>query len=90
MIKWIAAALLALIILYISRHSLTKPRSHGFWRFFAWELILVLITLNLEKWFIDPWSWHQLIAWLLLFACLVPLIFGVHSLVSRGKPVEQC
>jgi len=34
-------------LLYVSRKSLFLPRSHGFWRFFAWESILALLLLNL-------------------------------------------
>jgi len=76
-------------LIYISRASLRVPRSHGFYRFFAWEFIAALILLNIEVWFQDPFSWHQIISWLLLVLCLVPLAFGIHALVTRGKPVEQ-
>jgi protein-S-isoprenylcysteine O-methyltransferase Ste14 len=77
------------ILIYISRASLHQPGSHGFYRFFAWESILLLFLLNVEKWFVDPISWHQLIAWTLLFASFVPLILGVRSLRERGKPTEE-
>ena len=56
MIKWIITIFLAAVIAVISRASILKPRSHGFWRFFSWESILVLIAINLEAWFIDPFS----------------------------------
>ena len=42
------------------------PRSHGFYRFFAWECIAAIIILNIDGWFVDPGSWHQLISWFLL------------------------
>ena len=71
---------------YVSRASLRVPRSHGFYRFFAWELILVLFLLNVDAWFVNPFAWYQLIAWMLLFASLVPLISGVRALRTRGKP----
>ena len=45
---------------YVSRASLAAPRSHGFYRFFAWEAILALVLLNLDGWLRDPFSWHQL------------------------------
>jgi protein-S-isoprenylcysteine O-methyltransferase Ste14 len=69
---------------YVSRRSLTKPHSHGFYRFFAWELILALLLLNLPHWFRDWRAWHQLVSWLLLFACIVPLWLGVRALRERG------
>ena len=77
------------LLVYISRASLRQAGSHGFYRFFAWESILVLFLLNVEKWFVDPFSWHQLIAWTLLFASLAPLIFGVRSLRGRGHPTDE-
>ena len=36
---------------YLSRASLRNPRSHGFTRFLAWELLLVLVLLNADAWF---------------------------------------
>ena len=78
-----------LILVYISRASLRQARSHGFYRFFAWEAILALFILNVDVWFRDPFAWHQIVAWTLLFASLVPLGFGVHSLRTRGRPAEN-
>lgn len=89
MYKIIIFAILSVGIVYISRSSLRAPRSHGFYRFFAWEIILALFLLNIEVWFLDPLSWHQLISWFLLFISLIPLTFGIRSLVARGKPVQQ-
>ncbi len=76
-------------LIYISRASLRVPRSHGFYRFFAWEFIVALLLLNIEVWFQTPFAWYQLISWFLLLVCLVPLAFGVRSLASHGKPVAQ-
>lgn len=73
-------------LVYVSRQSLTRPRSHGFYRFFVWELMLALLLLNIGAWFRDWLSWHQVIAWVLLFGSLIPLIFGVQALRERGKP----
>ena len=77
------------LLTYISRASFRKRGSHGFYRFFAWECILLLFLLNVEVWFVTPFSWHQLTAWTLLFASLVPLVFGVRSLRTRGQPTEE-
>jgi protein-S-isoprenylcysteine O-methyltransferase Ste14 len=89
MLKWVVFSLLALIVLVVSLKSLRHPNSHGFWRFFAWELILVLAAINLETWFVDPFSWHQIISWLLLIISFVPLIFGILSLKSKGKAAAR-
>ena len=89
MFKPIAFTVLSVVLIYISRASLRAPRSHGFYRFFAWEFMLALFLLNVDVWFYEPFGWNQLISWFLLFVCLVPLVFGVRSLTSRGKPVAS-
>jgi protein-S-isoprenylcysteine O-methyltransferase Ste14 len=89
MIKPLIFIVASVFITVISWKSLHNPRSHGFYRFFAWETILALFILNVDFWFINPFAWNQLIAWFLLFACLIPLISGVQSLLTRGKPAVQ-
>jgi protein-S-isoprenylcysteine O-methyltransferase Ste14 len=76
----------SLPLIHISRASLKKPGSHGFYRFFAWEAILALVMLNLDVWFVDPFSWHQLISWLLLLVSIFLLIQGVNLLIEGGQP----
>jgi protein-S-isoprenylcysteine O-methyltransferase Ste14 len=84
-VKTLLLALGTVILVYISRASLRVPGSHGFYRFFAWEAILALFLLNVDFWFLNPFSWHQLIAWTLLFASFIPFGFGLHALRTRGK-----
>ena len=87
--KTLLLALGSVILVYISRASLRRPRSHGFYRFFAWETILGLFLLNVDFWFRDPFAWHQIIAWILLFVSFIPLGFGVQALRARGKPTAN-
>jgi protein-S-isoprenylcysteine O-methyltransferase Ste14 len=89
MVKLIVFATVSACLIYISRTSLLAPRSHGFHRFFAWEFIVALILLNVEKWFHDPFSWYQIISWFLLFVSIVPLALGIRSLLGRGRPAEH-
>jgi len=76
-------------LVYVSRASLVVPGSHGFFRFFAWVAILGLALLNIDLWFRDPFSWHQLISWSLLVASAVLVIAGVRLLRQQGEPDEQ-
>jgi protein-S-isoprenylcysteine O-methyltransferase Ste14 len=85
----VAFVVLSVPIIHVSRASLRAPRSHGFYRFFAWEFILALVLLNIAVWFHDPFTWHQVISWVLLVVCFVPLVFGVRSLITRGQPVAR-
>ena len=72
-------------IIFISRGSLRHPRSHGLYRFFAWEILLGMFLLNTQGWFRDPFVWYQLISWILLIASIVLVIEGVRLLRGIGK-----
>ena len=72
-VKLAIFVLASLGLVYVSRASLAAPGSHGFFRFFSWEVILALVLLNAEAWFREPFSWHQTISWLLL------MIFGLFG-----------
>jgi protein-S-isoprenylcysteine O-methyltransferase Ste14 len=89
MLQWIFFIIGTFLLVTISWRSLQHPRSHGFYRFFAWEAILALFLLNVEFWFYEPFSWNQIIAWLLLVLSLVPLSQGVRALRGRGKPTQR-
>jgi len=76
-------------LIYISRTSLRAPRSHGFYRFFAWEFILAVVLLNLDGWFQEPFSVHQMVSWFFLVVSLGLVINGVYLLRSVGKPSKE-
>ena len=76
-------------IVYISRASLHSPRSHGFYRFFAWEAILALILLNVEYWFWNPFSLQQILSWIFLIASAFLVLHAVHLLRMIGKPTAS-
>jgi protein-S-isoprenylcysteine O-methyltransferase Ste14 len=77
------------LLAYVSRASVTAPRSHGFYRFLAWVSIWGLALLNIDVWFRDPLSWHQLISWPLLVISAFLVIAGVRLLKERGAPDDQ-
>lgn len=76
----------SIFLIWVSRKSLLAPRSHGFFRFFAWEAITLMIVRNLSNWFYQPFSWHQIISWLLLVLSLPVAISGVLQLKRLGRP----
>ena len=76
------------VLISVSRASLAQPGSHGFYRFLAWEAILGLALLNVDAWFREPFSWHQLISWPLLLISAILVIGGVGLLRQRGAPDE--
>lgn len=81
----IAFIILSVPILLISRKSLKTKGSHGFYRFFSWEAILVLLIFKIEYWFVNPLSWHQIISWIFLFSSLCFVLAGIITLKRKGK-----
>lgn len=75
--------------IFLSWESLRNPRSHGFYRFFAFEAITVLVLLNIDYWFYEPFSPHQIISWLLLIVSLFLVIHGAQLLHTVGKPKSE-
>jgi protein-S-isoprenylcysteine O-methyltransferase Ste14 len=72
-------------IAWVSRASLRSIRSHGFYRFFAWETLLILFLMNVEAWFADPFSLRQILSLLFLILSLVFISLGVQAFRRRGK-----
>jgi protein-S-isoprenylcysteine O-methyltransferase Ste14 len=72
-------------IVWVSRKALRNVRNHGFYRFFAWEFILILFVLNVNYWLIDPFSFRQIMAWILLIIALVLILQGVQLFRRKGK-----
>ncbi len=80
---------LSVLIVWVSRRPLRRFRSHGFYRFLAWEAIAALITLNLREWFADPFSPRQLLSWPLLAASLAMVVHAYRLLNRLGKPDRE-
>lgn len=89
MLKLVLFVVVSLGLLYISRLSLRFPATHGLYRLFAWESILVLILVNSDSWFDEPLSLHQIISWILLFASLFLAVHGARLLYLVGRSDGQ-
>ena len=85
LVKILVFVIASAAIVYISRASLHSFRLHGFYRFFAWELILALILVNIDYWFVEPFTTHQIIAWVLLCLSLFFVYHSFHLLRLKGK-----
>jgi protein-S-isoprenylcysteine O-methyltransferase Ste14 len=51
--------------------------------------MLILILINLDVWFYQPFSLHQIISWLLLVASIYLVIHGVQLLRMVGRPDSE-
>lgn len=70
----------------LSWRPLRDLRSHGFYRFFAFELLSALILLNAPVWFRDPLSARQLVSWFLGAVSIGLAIEGFRLLRAIGRP----
>ncbi|SHL26219.1 Protein-S-isoprenylcysteine O-methyltransferase Ste14 [Pseudomonas punonensis] len=80
---------LSVVLTAVSWRSLGNPRSHGFYRFFAWEVMLVMLVLNAPFWFENRDAVHQQISWVLLTVSLVVLFAGIHQMRRFGRANEK-
>ena len=73
-------------IFCVSWPSFRDVRSHGFYRFFAFEFFLILFLLNMRYWFNETFAIHQIISWFLLLCSLFLVAHGFYLLRLIGKP----
>lgn len=85
MIYLVALVLLSIPVVIISLKSLKNWKSHGFYRFFSFEAILLLLVFKIEYWFTNPLSIHQLFSWILLIVSLFMITYGTNTLKKYGK-----
>lgn len=84
-IQLLAFAITTIPVAWISWRSIRSVKNHGFYRFLAWECILWLFILQVPGWFREPFTWHQIISWILLFGCCYPVLAAVYQLKKAGK-----
>jgi protein-S-isoprenylcysteine O-methyltransferase Ste14 len=77
------------VLALVSRASLRVPGSHGFYRFFAWELMLVLIVLNTDGWYDAPFTLDQIVGEILMNISLPLVIIAYLSLRRFGEQDEN-
>ncbi len=73
-------------IVVLSWRSLADFRSHGFYRFFGFELLAALILLNAPVWFTDPLALRQIVSWILGSGSVALAIEGFRLLNAMGRP----
>ena len=75
-----------IFLVAVSWRSLRHPRSHGFFRFFAFEAILCIIVLDAPVWFHRAFAPLQLVSWPLLLVSLGLAVHGFYLLRRLGQP----
>jgi protein-S-isoprenylcysteine O-methyltransferase Ste14 len=73
----------------LSLESLKDRRSHGFYRAFAFEILLALFLINVPAWLETPLAPLQLASWILLVISAALAIHGLSILRRRGRPASS-
>ncbi len=71
-------------LILISKKPLLNHKAHGFYRFFVFEFALVLVLLNAPFWFANPFSFQQILSWILLIVSIYFLLGSVYMLKKTG------
>jgi len=89
MIRIVLFILGTIFFIRFSWRALHNPGTHGFYRFFVFEGILLLVLLNHPYWFKDPFSSLHLISWSLLLASIFFVIQSLLMLKRQGGHSER-
>ena len=81
--------LLSIRVVLISWRPLKSYRNHGFYRFFGWECLLWLIVRNVPAWFVNPFSFNQILSWIFLFYSFFIAIAGVITMRRKGNALHS-
>jgi protein-S-isoprenylcysteine O-methyltransferase Ste14 len=66
-----------------------RPYRHRFPRFFAFESVIAIVLLNAKSWFINPFSFRQVVSWFFLAASLGLALHGFRLLRIAGVPEDD-
>ncbi|OFX20182.1 MAG: hypothetical protein A2041_09275 [Bacteroidetes bacterium GWA2_31_9b] len=83
--KIIIFLVLSIPVIALSRKTLFDVKSHGFYRFFAWECMVWLLVSNYKYWFENPFSILQIFSWLFLIFGAYLVIAGFMEIQKNGK-----
>lgn len=73
----------------VSLQAWRTKQEYGYYRFFGFETVVLLIVLNVDRWFQDPLSARQLASWLMLAAGTALAIHGAYLLRAVGNAQER-
>lgn len=83
-LRSVAFVIVTLFFTVISRRALRNPRSHGFYRYFAFVGIACLVLYNQPVWFDQPFSGLYCLSWLMLGISIALVVHGLGLLKWLG------
>ncbi|BHH82291.1 methyltransferase family protein [Desulforhopalus sp. 52FAK] len=89
MIRIALFVIFTIFFISFSRRALSNSKAHGFYRFFVFEGILLLVLLNYPYWFMEPFSPVHLLSWCLLLISIVFIVNSLMMLKQSGGHAER-
>lgn len=84
---------LSTVALVASIPAWRMQQKYGYFRFFAFESLIVLVVVNIHNWFLEPFSPRQLISWTIFLIATALAVTGFHLLrkvgLARSRIVED-
>ena len=78
-----------IFFVWFSRRALGNPQRHGFYRFFVFEGLLILLLLNQPYWFLEPLTPQHLFSWFLLASSIFLVVKSFTLLRRLGGRSER-
>ena len=88
-IRIIVFILATLFLIRFSWRSLQNPGTHGFYRFFVFEGILLLLLINQPHWFDNPFSLFPFLSWCFLSVSVCFIVQSLWMLTQKGGHAER-
>jgi protein-S-isoprenylcysteine O-methyltransferase Ste14 len=86
MLRLVFFIVVSIPIIFFSWPSFRNRHSHGFYRFFSLEGLLVIVISNADHWFENPTATNQIVSWILLCCSLLLAVHGFYLLHVIGRP----
>lgn len=89
MIRIVLFFLITIFFVWFSRRGLRNPETHGFYRFFVFEGVLLLLLLNQPYWFDEPLTPQHLLSWSLLGSSIFLVVKSFSLLKKHGGRADR-
>lgn len=84
-LKLLLFVVLSALAVAASLHAWRTQQAYGFFRFFAFESLVLLIVWNASSWFSEPFSIQQIISWTIFVASTLLAAHGLYLLRAMGR-----
>jgi len=89
MLKILLLVLGTIFVIYLFWKRLTRARDQSIFIIFTFEVLLIMLFLNIDFWLDDPFCLRQILSWISLALSIVFVLSGVIAFKKFGQPIEE-